>query len=202
MKSRALLWPWALLAAVACERAERPASRPTPAPFVAMSAPAAASAAPLPDILNRGGLRGLLLAVDDIVDVEVVAWNPDTRNEPLSSAERARFIALVRGGVMVEGATVAHPPWPAAFVLRTRNHGAYAVTLVGRASLRLHSGSRDGRFVGDAARWNGAAPPEMAVPDEDGWLWTFLEARLGQTEQKEYLSPKMAPDYLELPRPP
>ncbi|MEN9581199.1 MAG: hypothetical protein RJA70_4208, partial [Pseudomonadota bacterium] len=45
------------------------------------------------------------------------------------------------------------------------------------------------QFVGEAARWNSVSPPEMVVPDEDSWLWQYIEEQLGPTTQKEYLRP-------------
>lgn len=106
-----------------------------------------------------------------------------------------------KGAQLTDSRTAAHPPWPAAFSFQPRTRGHYAVTLVGPWNLRLDSG-RDAPFVGEAARWNDSGLPAMVLDDADHWVWKYLEARLGKTKEKEYLTPKRAPDYLELPKRP
>ncbi|HYQ43990.1 MAG TPA: hypothetical protein VER11_18540 [Polyangiaceae bacterium] len=189
-----------------------PTAEPRPSPFVPEAAPrASASHARLPSatsdefpgtsVSNRDGLRGLLAALGDVDNVELVRWDRCAPAEPLSTADKTRLLELIRRGRLTDTHTVAHPPWPAAFLFHTRSHGSFATTLVGRANLRLDAGRPDGHFEGSAARWNSSPPPEMAVDQEGGWLWTYFETRLGPTREQEYLAPK-APPYLELPRRP
>ncbi|MDF3066717.1 MAG: hypothetical protein K0R38_2318 [Polyangiaceae bacterium] len=206
----------ALLAAlVGCTRVEPSAtSPPTPGLPPSTSSPStpaglgSTSAAAPPDatlptaVANRGGLRGLLAALNDVETIELRRWNPPAPPDPLSASDRAQLLKLLQRSRLIEESTVAHPPWPAAFVFHTRSHGSYAATLVGRSNLRLDSGRSDGRFEPTAGVPSDARPPEMWVEDELGWLWQYLESRLGVTKQKEYSAPKQAPDYLELPSPP
>ncbi len=152
-------------------------------------------------VSNRDGLRGLVAALKDVERVEQLRWDQRSKAEPLAAADQTRLLQLIGRGQLVDTHTVTHPPWPAAFLFHTRDHGTYAATLVGRSSLRLDAGRPDGHFEGAAARWNSSPPPEMALNDEDGWLWTYFELHLGPTREKEYLMSK-APDYLELPKKP
>jgi hypothetical protein len=183
---------------VGCVRAEQPgpdAGHPA-LPSVTNDASAATS------VTNRDGLLGLIAALSDVDRVELVRWDRSVPAETLSPADKTRLLQLIRSGRLTDVHTVAHPPWPAAFLFHTRSHGSYATTLVGRANLRLDAGRADGHFEESAARWNGSPPPEMAVDQEDDWLWTYFEAHLGPTREKEYLAPPKAPPYLELPRKP
>jgi hypothetical protein len=86
-------------------------------------------------------------------------------------------------------------------VFFTRSHGTYAAILVGASTLRLDTGRASGRFEGAAARWNTSPPPEMALDDDDRWLWSYLESRLGETREQEYLMQK-APYPIAPPRRP
>lgn len=188
----------------AATTAQLPATVPPAANTSAPSAPlpSAAAAAPAPtNVDNRDGLRGLLGVLPDIERVELLRWNVAVAAQPLSEADQTRLVQLLRNGQLTDTHTVAHPPWPAALLFHTRKSGTYAVTLVGHSSLRLDAARADGRFEGAAARWNSAPAPEMALSDEDGWLWHYFEARLGPTREKEYLMHK-APAYLELPQKP
>jgi len=189
-----------LAAFVGCTRAEQPGPRASH-PAASTAPPLATPAAQATDVTNRDGLRGLLAALNDVDAVELVRWDRPAPAEPLSPADSTRLVQLIRHGRLTETSTVAHPPWPAAFVFHARSHGSYAATLVGRANLRLDAGRPDGHFEGSAARWNSSPPPEMALDQDDDWLWAYLEARLGPTREKEYLTPK-APPNLELPRKP
>jgi hypothetical protein len=137
----------------------------------------------------------------DVERIELLRWDAVAPPEPLSPKDSQRLLELVRRGKLTGSHTLTHPPWPAAFWFHTRRNGTYAVTLVGAQNLRLDSG-RDGPFTGEAARWNSSPPPEMALEDHDHWVWNYLESRLGETKRKEYLAPKRAPDYLELPKKP
>ena len=160
---------------------------------------ATSDALPLVSVGNRDGLRGLLAALKDVERVELLRWDQRAGAEPLSKADKTRLLQLIRGGLLTDTRTLAHPPWPAAFLFHTRSHGTYAATLVGRSNLRLDAGRPDGHFEGAAARWNSAPPPELATNNEDVWLWTYLESHLGATREKEYLTPE-TPDYVELPQ--
>jgi hypothetical protein len=146
-------------------------------------------------------MRGLVAALKDVDGVELLRWDQRAKAEPLAAADQTQLLKLIGGGQLTDTHTVAHPPWAAALLFHTRNHGTYAATLVGRASLRLDAGRADGHFEGAAARWNSSPPPELALNNEDDWLWTYFESHLGPTQEKEYLMPK-APDYLELPKKP
>jgi hypothetical protein len=196
----------------AASTAARP---PVPAPQASVAAPVAkatsqpsSSSAQLPtarstgfaavSVTNRDGLRGLVAALKDVERVELLRWDQRSKAEPLAAVDQTRLLQLIGGGQLTDTHTVTHPPWPAAFLFHTRDHGTYAATLVGRSSLRLDAGRSDGHFEGAAARWNSSPPPEMALNNEDDWLWVYFESHLGPTREKEYLMPK-APDYLELP---
>lgn len=214
----ALRWLALSTLALNCAHRERPspsAAGPAPTPIVAVasaspamstragaSATPAAGATPAPRTLDRRGIGALIAAANEVVEVELVQWDAALPAQRLSAADREHFVALLRGGAAIDGQTVAHPPWPAGFVIKTRSQGAYTVTLVGPSNLRLHSAARDARVASSAPGGSGAPPLEMALRDDEGWLWAFLEARLGKTKEKEYLAPKSAPDYLELPTPP
>ncbi len=191
-------------------------SSPAPGPNavvpIADAAPAiSASSPPLPpdtsdepapiSVTNRNGLRGLVAALKDVDRVELLRWDHRAEAEPLSPADRARLLQLIGGGRLTDTHTVAHPPWPAALLFHTTNHGTYAVTLVGHSDVRLDAGGPNGHFEGAAARWNSSPPPEMALDNDDGWLWTFFESHLGPTREKEYLMPKV-PGYLQVPQKP
>ena len=219
-----------LAALVGCAHGEQPmrrasqptastAARPSEAvpqtttagPVAEALPPPSVSSSPLPPatnagfaeaiVTNRDGLRGLVAALKDVERVELLRWDQRSKAEPLATADQIRLLQLIGEGQLTATHTVAHPPWPAAFLFHTRTHGTYAATLVGRSSLRLDAGRADGYFEGAAARWNSAPPPEMALSNEDDWLWAYFESNLGPTREKEYLMPK-APDYLELPKKP
>lgn len=185
--------------AASAPTSERRLSQPIDSSARAPAAAVASAEIAGPEVANQGGLRGLVAALAEVEHIELVRWDPPAPADALTADDRARLLDLVRRGQLVDTHTVAHPPWPAAFVFHTRKHGAYAVTLVGARNLRLSPAQRDGRFTGDAARWNDSAPPEMVLDDRDDWAWRFFESRLGKTKEKEYLAPKSAPDYLELP---
>ena len=154
-----------------------------------------------PDVTNRQGLGGLVAALNDVDQIELLRWKPAVKREPLAAADKDHLLQLLRVGVLTNTRTVEHPPWPAAFLFHTRHHGTYALLLVGRSTLRLDSGRSDGKFQGADARWNSSFPPEIATNRDDDWLWTYLESRLGETRVKDYLSvPPM--DGVELPRRP
>ncbi|HKO50880.1 MAG TPA: hypothetical protein VJV79_24385 [Polyangiaceae bacterium] len=174
-----------------------------PQPSSAESSAPTATSDTLPEVnvSNREGLRGLLAALKEVERVELLRWDRRAKPEPLSTADKTRLLQLIQGGRITDTRTLAHPPWPAALLFHTQKQGTYAATLVGRSSLRLDAGRADGHFEGAAARWNSAPPPEMVLSDEGNWLWTYFEAHLGATREKEYLTPK-APDYLELPQKP
>lgn len=183
-----------LAAASSSAASSRPfasAPEPPPAPAADSSDPVepAASPAVLPLIENRGGLSGLLAAVTDVEQIELVRWDTAPQPRPLPPGARETLKRLIGRGHIINARTVAHPPWPAALLLRTRKHGAYAVTLVGSQNLRLDPGNASGKFTGTAARWNDSPAPEMELADDEGWLWSYLEAQLGPTSQKEYQTP-------------
>lgn len=154
--------------------------------------------AALPRVENRDGLRGLLASLGEVVKVELVRLEPGVAAEKLPSAHRDHLLELLRDGALTDTRTATSPPWDAILLFYTRSSGTYAATLVGHSTLRLHPGPTR-NFEGDAARWNDSPPPEVVLNDERGWLWEYLESRLGATKQKEYLAPKHAPDYLEHP---
>jgi hypothetical protein len=178
-----------------------PAAAPRPSAAGSPLPPVTSDALPEVSVTNHDGLRGLLAALKDVDGVELLHWDRRAKAESLSSADKTRLLELIWGGRLTDTHTVAHPPWPAAFLFHTRAHGTYAATLVGRSNLRLDAGRPDGHFEGAAARWNSSPPPEMALNNEDDWLWAYFESRLGATREKEYLTPK-APDYMELPQKP
>jgi hypothetical protein len=190
-----VLAPQASVAAPVVEAASQPSSSST------QLAPATSREFAEVSVSNRDGLRGLVAALKDVEGVELLRWDQRSKAEPLAAADQTRLLQLIGGGQLTDTHTVAHPPWPAAFLFHTHNHGTYAAMLVGRSSLRLDAGRSDGHFEGAAARWNSSPPPEMALNNEDDWLWVYFESHLGPTREKEYLMPK-APDYLELPKKP
>ncbi|MEP7049155.1 MAG: hypothetical protein ABJB12_02330 [Pseudomonadota bacterium] len=191
----AVAMPQTSAAAPVVDAASRPSSSS------AQLSPATSGGLAELSVSNRDGLRGLVAALKDVERVELVRWDQRAKAEPLAAADQTRLLQLIGGGQLTETHTVAHPPWPAAFVFHTRSHGTYAATVVGRSSLRLDAGRADGHFEGAAARWNGSPPPDLALNSEEDWLWAYFESHLGPTREKEYLMPK-APDYLELPKKP
>jgi hypothetical protein len=148
-------------------------------------------------VLNQGGLEGLLDSLDDVVAVELVDFGSQTRRQLLSDADRKRLLDIVGRCVLIDAHSVAHPPWSAAFLFHTHNSGAYALKLVGSENLRLDPGNEQHRFVGNAAQWNDIPAPEMVSQDGADWIWNYLESRLGKTRSKEYTVPDVS---LELRR--
>jgi hypothetical protein len=53
--------------------------------------------------------------------------------------------------------------------------------------LALDAGTVAGQFIRKPAGWKAGRPPELALPDESGWVWGYLESRLGPSHEKEYL---------------
>lgn len=151
------------------------------------------------EVLNQGGLQGLLGALDDVVAVELVDFRSQPRAHVLGPSERKQLIDIIGRCALIDAHTLTHPPWPAAFLFHTQTHGSYALTLVGPQNLRLDPGNEEMRFVGDAARWNDAPAPEMVLQVGASWIWQYLEARLGEPPNKEYTVPEVP---LELRRPP
>lgn len=141
--------------------ASAPEPRPASAADSSHPVEPAASPAVLPPIENRGGLSGLLAAVTDVEQIDLVRWDAAPQPRPLPPEARETLKRLIGRGHIINAPTVAHPPWPAAWLLRTRKHGAYAVTLVGSQTLPLDPGN----------------------------AWTYLQAQLGPTSQKEYQTP-------------
>lgn len=150
------------------------------------------------EVLNRGGLQGLLDALGDVVAVELVDFRAQPRRQVLSQSDRKQLLDIVARCAQIDAHTTTHPPWPAAFIFYTQTHGSYALTLVGSENLRLDPGTEQMHFVGDAARWNDAPAPEMVLPVGASWVWQYLEERLGKPS-KEYTVPDVP---FELRRPP
>lgn len=150
------------------------------------------------EVLNQGGLQGLLGALGDVVAVELVDFGAQARRQVLSNAERKQLLDIIARCALIDAHTTTHPPWPAVFIFHTQTHGSYALTLVGSENLRLDPGNEQMHFVGDAARWNDAPAPEMVLRVGARWVWEYLEARLG-SPGKEYTVPQVP---LELRRPP
>jgi len=146
------------------------------------------AAAPL-TIQNRNGLAGLIAAIQDVEGVALLRWTTTQPPEEFAPDARKHLQRLIARGNLIDARTVTHPPWPAALLLRTHTHGSYAVTLVGAQNLRLDPGNASRKFSGEAARWNDSPVPEMTLDDEDGWLWNYLQTRLGRTLEKEYQTP-------------
>lgn len=148
-------------------------------------------------VLNQGGLEGLLDSLEDVVAVELVDFGSQTRRQELNDADRKRLLGIVGRCVLIDAHSVAHPPWSAAFLFHTQNSGDYALKLVGSENLRLDPGNEQHRFVGNAAQWNDMPAPEMVPQDGADWIWNYLESRLGKTRSKEYTVPDVS---LELRR--
>lgn len=172
---------------------------------LAPNAPAdTASDSALPDassereVLNQGGLQGLLGALSDVVAVELVDFRAQPRRQVLGDSDRKQLLDIIARGALIDAHSVTHPPWPASFIFYTQTHGSYAVTLVGSENLRLDPGNEQMRFVGDAARWNDAPAPEMVLQVGASWVWQYLEERLGKPS-KEYTVPDVP---MDLRRPP
>jgi hypothetical protein len=187
--SAASLSPSSSIAAESVPAVSASASVPPPVQADSASAPSAPAAqAPL-TIQNRDGLAGLIATVQDVERVELLRWTTARPPEAFSPEAREHLKRLIVRGNLIDARAVTHPPWPVALLLRTRTHGSYAVTLVGAHNLRLDPGNASRKFAGEAARWNDSPAPEMELDDEEGWLWTYLQSRLGATVEKEYQTP-------------
>jgi hypothetical protein len=142
------------------------------------------SVPPRPEIRNPGGLNGLIRSIDEVDRIELARTDSAAAPIPFPPEACDSLKRLIRNAHPMDAFTLTHPAWPAVIRLSTPERGSYAVMLVGARNLRLVPDSAAG------AKADGAPyipPPEMELRDSTGWLWGFLESRLGRTRQKDYL---------------
>jgi hypothetical protein len=108
---------------------------------------------------------------------------------------------LIRKGEPSAAPTVAPPPWPVVLILRTHDGASFVAFPVGPSSLRVNPHHPlDARVTPSANK----TPPitELALDDQELWLWKLLENRLGPTQVKEYQVVTPPQSLRALPTPP